>query len=335
MHTKTKTIICLFCLLFSVVKFYSQEENEPFSYKFKGHIPMFKLNLSKNDFETIKVGNDQKRKVYFGYDLLFNKIGVFYENTDTGQKVKYYKVSPLRYKYSIEVPSSDYTNYGVSSSDVATGFKVFRVKNKDLKDNLSDKRNTTILKKSDNDVSYGDHDNVYLIPSTEFDEYETEGDIYKKYRLGHLDFDYGAQLSVPFKLRPKINDDNMRITPEFQLGGFMSLKTRIDRKRGRFLHLPLITAGVSGLGVNSDNKIDESTTTGEGLVMGTTFTVGSAIELGDFQIGLMMGWDKAGGEVGKDWQYNGRPWYSFGIGFSFLQRSKSKEEQKKKEKNDS
>jgi len=49
-----------------------------------------------------------------------------------------------------------------------------------------------------------------------------------------------------------------------------------------------------------------------------TWSTGLVIQLEQYSLGLMIGKDYAS-EIGNDWEYHGKLWWSFGIGFVFLQ----------------
>ena len=140
-------------------------------------------------------------------------------------------------------------------------------------------------------------------------------------------FGYGTTLALPFKMRSEINEEPMRITPEITLGGFFGPRFRLNKFKSIFLTLPF-TLGVTTIGINENNTIKEGTPTPEALddalVIGRTFSTGAVLEYKDFQMGFIVGWDKAGGDLGKQWIYNDHMWYSFSIGFAFFNRSTSK-----------
>lgn len=307
-----------------------QKLDEDFAYRFNGHEKLYLLD-TKTDFFKYSDSARTKKEHYYAENTLFHKAGNFYDESVKGERIKYYKIKIVKYSHHIEVTDTAILKEQMKGKKYPIDFKLFRKDNKNS--SPTDKDYYLWIHKPSNKAGNGDNNKTYLIRQTEFEENERDGTIFKEYDIWEPSLGYGAQILVPFKLRPKINEDNLRITPEVQLGGYLSMRFRFDKRRSRYLHLPFVTAGVSGLGINNDNKIDESTNTGEGLVMGTTFTIGSAIELGAFQLGVMMGWDKAGGEIGKDWIYNGRPWYSFGIGFTFLNKEKKEKSDKETKDN--
>jgi hypothetical protein len=182
------------------------------------------------------------------------------------------------------------------------------------------------LKGDNTYVNVDDNNKLFWIKAEEFERLENEKWIVKRYHMKPK-FAYGASFSVPFKIRPETSDLNMKITPELTLGGYFGLKQRLSRYNDIYLYIPVITLGVTTLGINEDNVIKETDSTQEtqdGLVLGRTFTVGTIFEYKSFQIGLIGGFDKAGGEIGKNWVYNDKFWYSFSIGYSFFGKESGK-----------
>ena len=303
-----------------------QKQDEAYAYRFNGNTKLFLLDPTTDSFKYVDETRTT-RKHYYAENTLFQRAGNYYDEREDGERIKYYKIKIVRYKHNVEVTDAEKEKYlAKQGASLPDGFQIFRTNPK-----KGDPTYVTIFK-SENKVGNGDENKTFLIRQSDFEENEKEGLIFKEYDTWKPSLGYGAQVSVPFKLRPKINEDNFRLTPELQLGGYLSLRFRFDERKSRYLHFPFITAGIGGLGINKDNIIDESTNTGEGLVMGLTTSLGSAIELDGFQLGVMIGWDKAGGEIGKDWIYNGRPWYSFGIGFTFLNGGRNENDNNENEK---
>ncbi len=177
-----------------------------------------------------------------------------------------------------------------------------------------------------NYVDVSNQDKVFWLKKDKFNKHIEKGYIQKRYQTP-IQFAYGASLSIPFKIRPNIKEQNMKITPEISLGGYFGLRKRLNRYKPIYLYFPVITAGVTTIGINNNNVIDESTTTPsnveDGLVFARTFSIGSFVEFNSFQMGFVAGWDKGGGEIAKNWIYNDQLWYSFSIGYNFLRRSDS------------
>jgi len=168
-------------------------------------------------------------------------------------------------------------------------------------------------------INSGDNEKYFWISKEELNRLVADNYVEIKYETYKFKWDYGASVSIPFKYRTKTDDQNIKITPDLTLGGYLGLRTRINSNENFYFTLPL-TLGLTTLSVNDNTKNSNSTTDGDGLVLGITASTGIVFELNDFQFGLIAGIDRAGGELGKEWIYNDKVWYSFSIGYSFLGR---------------
>ncbi|MES2478883.1 MAG: hypothetical protein V4561_07340 [Bacteroidota bacterium] len=183
------------------------------------------------------------------------------------------------------------------------------------------------LKSSTTFINSDDNNKFYWIRKDELDNYMTNDFVKKSYRIPNLSPTYGANISLPFKLRPKTGGQNIKITPDLTLGGYLGARWRLSHKDPFYLSFPVVSLGLSTLTIN-DNNNSSTTNKGDGTVLGITGSWGAVFQLKDFQFGLIMGWDRAAGELGKDWIYNDKPWYSFSIGFSFLGNNADKDKEK-------
>ena len=143
------------------------------------------------------------------------------------------------------------------------------------------------------------------------------------YETPNVNLSYGASLTLPFKYRPKTDDKNVKITPDITLGGYIGFKWRLSDKNPFYITAPVATLGMTTLSINDNNTT--TTDNGDGLVLGITTSTGIVFEFDDFQFGLMLGSDRAAGELGKDWIYNDKVWYSFSIGYSFIGKKEKNE----------
>lgn len=194
-----------------------------------------------------------------------------------------------------------------------------------------------VLNKSKDTIQYRsyyvdiDDQNIkFWMKKDKFDKYLENGYIAKRYERKYQ-FAYGASLAVPFKIRPETKGQNIKITPELSLGGYAGGRVRLNKYKPIYLYIPIVTAGVTTIGINSNNVIDETiimadpnSNVDDALVFARTFSVGTFIEFNSFQMGFVLGWDRPGGEVARDWIYNDRLWYSFSIGYNFLRREDTK-----------
>jgi hypothetical protein len=177
--------------------------------------------------------------------------------------------------------------------------------------------NTTFINSADNSK-------YFWIRKDQLDKMIEDKFIGKSYETPNVNLSYGASLSLPFKYRPKINERNIKITPDITLGGYIGFKWRISSKKPFYITAPIATLGLTTLSINDNNTT--TTDNGDGLVLGITTSTGVAFQFDDFQVGLMLGADRAAGELGKDWIYNDKIWYSFSIGYSFIGKKDKTEE---------
>lgn len=135
-------------------------------------------------------------------------------------------------------------------------------------------------------------------------------------RNRNYNFSFGI-LTVPFKLRPKVNDTtNFNITTDITLGPYFGFTKRISKRRRYYLTVPL-TAGLSFININTNNTSNVLSKNELGIVPGITWSSGLIVQLEDFNIGFVVGQDFASG-VGDRWIYNKQVWFSFAIGYNFL-----------------
>lgn len=128
----------------------------------------------------------------------------------------------------------------------------------------------------------------------------------------------GGQITLPFKIRRSPQHNTFRLTTDVTLGGFIGYTRRISQKHDYFLTVPL-TAGLTFINLSESNtSLDLMAEGGEDLVPGLTWSTGLVLQLDRYSLGLMFGKDYAG-SVGDQWEYHGKMWWSFGVGFVFLQ----------------
>lgn len=254
----------------------------------------------------------------------------YYSNNDTFK----FKANGIIYMYHFDPNDKKlsktefYTEYGhfikigefkdISGNKITTNYFLMRLANvQDIPDNTGEKE----MKRSD----FG---KIYAIEIQKFDELFKKDFILKRYDLWKdkevglrygMDFTYGAQISVPFKLRPPVNSQPLRLTPELNLGGFIGARLRIKRYHDAYLYPFVLSAGVGTVGINENNTINENSIKGDSQILAANASTGFVFRWKDFQLGFLTGWDWATGDLGKEWVYQGRPWYSIAIGFRFLE----------------
>ncbi len=88
------------------------------------------------------------------------------------------------------------------------------------------------------------------------------------------------------------------------------------------LTVPVVTLGISTMGIYANNTISDhpnsTDKTPHALVFRRTISMGLVLQYNQFQLGIITGWDKASGEVGRNWIFNDKTWYPFSIGFNFF-----------------
>ena len=123
-------------------------------------------------------------------------------------------------------------------------------------------------------------------------------------------------MTIPFKLRPKIDTTEFNLTTDITLGGYFGLTKRISATKRYYITIPA-TLGLSYINVNNNNTSNLPSENTIGVVPGITWSTGLVFQLEDFNIGFVLGKDYAS-SVGDKWLYNKKIWYSFAIGYNFL-----------------
>ncbi|MBL7825041.1 MAG: hypothetical protein JNJ57_00305 [Saprospiraceae bacterium] len=128
----------------------------------------------------------------------------------------------------------------------------------------------------------------------------------------------GGQITLPFKIRKNPDYQTFRLTTDVTLGGYIGYTRQISTKRNFSLTVPL-TAGLTFINLNENNTtLTMDAGQDMDVVPGITWSTGLIFQLEQYSIGLMVGKDYAS-NVGNQWEYHGKMWWSFGIGFVFLQ----------------
>lgn len=126
----------------------------------------------------------------------------------------------------------------------------------------------------------------------------------------------GGQLTIPFKIRPKKENGTFRLTTDVTLGFYIGATKRLKEGKEHYLTIPL-TAGLTFINVDNDNTSLDRSDGGADVVPGITWSSGIIMRLEQYNFGLIFGKDYAS-EVGNQWMYHRKWWWSFGLGFSFL-----------------
>lgn len=127
----------------------------------------------------------------------------------------------------------------------------------------------------------------------------------------------GGQLTLPFKIRRSPENHTFRLTTDVTLGGYMGYTRKLSGKKDYSLTVPL-TAGLTFINLNNNNTAVNRAEADAEVVPGLTWSTGIILQMEQYSLGLMLGKDYAS-DVGNQWAYHGKLWWSFGIGFVFLQ----------------
>jgi len=165
-------------------------------------------------------------------------------------------------------------------------------------------------------ITSEDNGKYFCLEQDKFDVLLASNVIGKVYRRGRTGEVYGLSLMLPFKLRRATGGFNTSLTESITIAGVLSERWRISNKRDYHADFPVVTAGLTTLDLAMGTA--PSAMTGSKQLLGLTVSLGAVLELANFQLGFMMGVDRAPGEDGKGWIYNDKIWYSFAIGYSFL-----------------
>lgn len=127
----------------------------------------------------------------------------------------------------------------------------------------------------------------------------------------------GGQLTLPFKIRRSPENNTFRLTTDVTLGGYIGYTRRFSEKRDFFLTIP-VSAGLTFINLNDNNTTLDLAMSDTEVVPGLTWSTGIIVQMDKYNFGLLIGKDYAS-NVGDQWEYHGKMWWSFGIGFVFLQ----------------
>ncbi|OYU95821.1 MAG: hypothetical protein CFE21_11840 [Bacteroidetes bacterium B1(2017)] len=148
--------------------------------------------------------------------------------------------------------------------------------------------------------------NYYLITKFQFE--------FKSYPLGSSDYDlvFGS-IYTPIKVRSNPFD----FSKDFTIGSTFGLRRNLDREKQLGIDL-LIGIGLSSV------SLDSFSTSGKVYkpidVLAFTPALGLVAEIGNAQVGFFCGSDMLNAQNGVryDWIYQGKVWWSFGIGYTLV-----------------
>jgi len=122
----------------------------------------------------------------------------------------------------------------------------------------------------------------------------------------------GVPLIHPFKLRPKNNDVDWDIQPEFSISYSFGIRIKV----GKRFSPNYVTLIPYGFGIGSTKYFVNANDEKKDGVSITYCQSGIMYSFGKVNVGAFVGFDAM---ISKrnDWIYQGNSWYSFGIGYKF------------------
>ncbi len=185
----------------------------------------------------------------------------------------------------------------------------------DYQKGISDSVSTNLVHYNIAGTVAGTQSKLLAIPYSEFTKAikDTLYDIsFKKWT--NYKFTTGL-LTIPFKLRPKEADKNFTMTTDVTIGPYVGLTKRISKRDPYYITIPA-TLGLSFININNNSTSNVKSEPSIDVIPGYTWSSGLIILLNKFTMGFVVGQDFAS-DVGSDWIYQGKIWYSFAIGYSF------------------
>lgn len=122
-----------------------------------------------------------------------------------------------------------------------------------------------------------------------------------------------GNILMPIKLRFNPFDFNK----DFSIGTTLGCAYRYSKKQELSVGL-LVGVGLSNIQIDSANTKGKISNTNDALSF--TFSIGFVMEFGHAQVGIFTGLDMLNATTQQkyDWHYMGKPWFSFGIGYSLF-----------------
>lgn len=140
--------------------------------------------------------------------------------------------------------------------------------------------------------------------------------------LKYKDWDTNPLL-IPIKIRPSTDDNPLQFVGEVSLGTYIGYETgKLSINEAKTYNYSQTIGLFAAPGMI---KIDPSVadTDMSNLTLGFSLGISYIINFNTFQMGLVGGVDYISGDVSKTWIYQGKPWFSFTIGFDFNDEEKN------------
>ena len=166
----------------------------------------------------------------------------------------------------------------------------------------------------------GKNDRTLMIEKVIFDSiektelYSTKWNNIKNYRITT------GILTIPFKFRPVQDTINFNITTDVTLGPYIGITKRLSSRNPFYVTVPA-TLGLTFVNINDNTTSSDIITNNINIIPGISWSSGLVFTFDKFNLGLVVGKDYASG-IGDSWLYQRKFWYSFAIGYSFLNDQK-------------
>ena len=171
-----------------------------------------------------------------------------------------------------------------------------------------------------------DEPRSFCVDVKQFNEYVDNHVLVKRYRTVCLwwtmcaSLNFGTSVSVPFKLRPHTPGRARRIATDVTLGGYAGVRGRLDHAKPYYVSA-VATAGLVLLPIDGSSLKTPAGEAANTSVSGFTWGAGLVFELDAVQLGAFYGRDYAAGDLGSQWIYNGKAWWSVSVGYKFFGRA--------------
>jgi len=125
-------------------------------------------------------------------------------------------------------------------------------------------------------------------------------------------------LTIPFKLRPSQDTLNFKMTTDVTMGPYFGITKRISPRNNYYITFPA-TLGLTFINIKTNANVVKNNDID--VIPGFSWSSGAILQFDKFSIGYVFGQDFGSG-IGKNWEYQGKTWHSFAIGYSFLKEDK-------------
>lgn len=178
-------------------------------------------------------------------------------------------------------------------------------------------KNVKLFYKSDttNEVHNKDNETLYRVKLTDLKSYN------KIWQQGMT----WSTLVLPIKYRPATEFNGTKFERTFStdlsIGPFLGYKFKTGKSYNQFFQFgafagPTLIQFPTTV-VPNNNQSNQNNITNDNLI-GFTYGWGIVFQFDQLQIGLINGLDQLGGEKSKQWQYDKKTWWSFAVGYKFL-----------------